>query len=164
MLGADALEEVFDQARSLLAFEPVRAGNFYSNQLAFNLLPTPDVSAGLLEQLSPLLGDDVVVSTQSLQAPVFHSLALSLYVELPPDTAQSEVLAALSQNPHVELADESDQLGPIDAASRDHVLVGDIRAAPGRPGAYWIWAVMDNLGRGGALNAVEIAQAMIGTG
>ena len=165
LLGADALEEVFDQARDLLAFKPVSAGPFYSTQIAFNLLPTPDTSAALLAQLSPLVGEEIVVSTHLLQASIFHSLALSLYVELGADTTQTEVVAALSQNPHVELADESDQLGPIDAASREHVLVGDVRTAPGRPGGRLAAAQLCHAGeRVRSLHGVEPRQRRSGGG
>jgi aspartate-semialdehyde dehydrogenase len=64
---------------------------------------------------------------------------------------------ALAGNPHIETAEDPKHLGPIDSAASDKVLVGAIRKAPDR--GFWLWAVMDNLTRGGALNALEIAEA-----
>ena len=52
--------------------------------------------------------------------------------------------------------------GPVDAAAREEVVVGSVRPDAGAPGGYWIWAVMDNLTRGGALNAVEVAEPSAG--
>ncbi len=51
--------------------------------------------------------------------------------------------------------------GPIAAAGSNRVLLGPVAAADGRPGRYWLRAVMDNLTRGGAVNALEIAAAVL---
>ena len=53
--------------------------------------------------------------------------------------------------------------GPAAAAGEETLLVGEVRAA-GQPGTFWIWATMDNLVRGGALNALDLAEAMLAAG
>jgi len=54
---------------------------------------------------------------------------------------------------------DEDPLGPIDAAATDDVLLGHLRSES--PGSYWLWSVMDNLTRGGASNAIAIAEALL---
>ena len=58
-----------------------------------------------------------------------------------------------------EAADRPKHLGPIEAAASDKVIFGTVRKDD--TGGFWLWAVMDNLTRGGALNAVEIAEAVL---
>jgi aspartate-semialdehyde dehydrogenase len=58
------------------------------------------------------------------------------------------------------LSDKPRLLGPIDAAASDKVLFGTVRKDEAA-GGLWLWAVMDNLTRGGALNAIEIAEALL---
>ena len=70
------------------------------------------------------------------------------------------VRKALAGHPHLEAADKPKLLGPIDAAASDKVIYGSVRKDEAG-GGFWLWAVMDNLTRGGALNAVEVAEAVL---
>jgi aspartate-semialdehyde dehydrogenase len=87
---------------------------------------------------------------------VGHSQAIWVETEnrLSPDEAR-EILAAA---PHLALADFAT---PGDAAGRDEVLVGRVRRDPTEPNGLAIWAVNDNLRKGAALNAVQIAEALL---
>jgi len=79
-----------------------------------------------------------------------------------PEPADAPALRErLARAPFVELADEPDTLGPVRSASRETVLVGAIEPASPAADAFRIWAVMDHLTRGGALNALEIAEAVL---
>ena len=71
---------------------------------------------------------------------------------------RAESLVKFSLNVVNPSAAAGDVPAPIDAAAQEEVLVGSVRADPDYPGGYWIWAVLDNLVRGGALNAVEVAE------
>ncbi len=64
---------------------------------------------------------------------------------------------ALTASPFVEAAEDPRHLGPVDAAASDKVLLGATRKDED---GIWIWAAMDNLTRGGAINALEIAAAV----
>ena len=62
----------------------------------------------------------------------------------------------------MELAESPETVGPVAAATGETILVGEVQDGAGRPGAFWLWAALDNLTRGGAINAIEIAQSIAG--
>jgi aspartate-semialdehyde dehydrogenase len=152
-----ALEEVFEQTRALLQFKRPAAGKRFSQQVAFNVLPGPPDETVIVEQLGALLPGSPRLAVHSLQAGVFHGLSLSLFCRLGAGVAAEDVTAALSGREQVELAESPETVGPVAAATGETILVGEVRSAVGRPGAFWLWAALDNLTRGGAINAIEIA-------
>lgn len=149
------LEELFDQTRQIVAMTRRTPTPVFGAQLAFNLLPTPlpaDPVAGQLQAVLP----GMPLALQILQGAIFHSVSASLYVRCAGDPTPQAIRKALSAHPHLEAADKPKHLGPIDAAASDKVLYGNVRKDEAG-GGVWLWAVMDNLTRGGALNALEIA-------
>jgi aspartate-semialdehyde dehydrogenase len=161
MRGEPALHELFEQARKALTFAKQQPGIF-GHQLVFNLLPIDGDADALVGQLNATLGEDLDVAVQIVQGGVFHGFALSLYVRFASDPGVEAVRSVLKRAPHVELVRKPQHLGPIDAASQANVLVGRLHPDPRHPGGYWIWAAMDNLTRGGALNGLAIAEAVLG--
>jgi aspartate-semialdehyde dehydrogenase len=157
-----ALHELFEQTRSILTFTKQPKPAIFGRQLAFNLLPVPGPSDHLVGHLRALLGEELEASLQVLQGGVFHGVAVSIYFRLGSDPGVERVRAALAAHPEIELFEEPDLLGPVDAAQSDSLLVGHVRADARRAGAYWAWAAMDNLTRGGALNALLVAEAVVG--
>jgi len=165
MHGDSGIEELFEQTRQIVTMTPQRPSPIFGGQLAFNLLPLPAPADPLRAQLREVLAGEPVVSLQVLQGGIFHSLAASLYVRC---ANRSEgrldaraVRKALGQNPFVELAKRASRLGPVDAAASDKVLVGTVAEEEAAPGGFWLWAAMDNLTRGGALNAVAVAESVL---
>jgi aspartate-semialdehyde dehydrogenase len=159
-----ALDQLYEQAKGLLTFQSVPDADRWRGQLAFNVMPVDGAPADLGRLVETVLGGDSVrtqVSVQVLQAGIFHGFSGSVHLMFEPDPGVEAVRAALTDQPWLRLADE-DRLGPTDAAAADDVLLGHVRAEPNRPGSYWVWGVMDNLTRGGASNAVAIAEAMSG--
>lgn len=150
------LDDLFDQTRGILA---MKGGDseMFGRQLAFNLLPARISGSHVSAQVSEILDLPVPVSVQLLQGSVFHGMSVSLHLELSADAG--EVRNALQDGTRLEIFEEPDLLGPIDVAAETDVLVGHV--TQDRPGSVWIWAVMDNLTRGGALNAVEIAERLL---
>jgi aspartate-semialdehyde dehydrogenase len=90
-------------------------------------------------------------------------VAVSLRVELAEQPTPAEVRKRLGAARGVALARDPRKASPVAVAGEESLLVGEVRAA-GEPGAYWIWATMDNLVRGGALNALDVAAAMLAAG
>jgi aspartate-semialdehyde dehydrogenase len=161
MHGDPGIDELFEQTRQILTMGPRRPAPVFGAQLAFNLLPTPVPADPLVVQLSEVLAGDPPASLQLLQGGVFHSLAASLYVRFANPTDAKALRRTLGQRPHLELAKKPGHLGPIDAAAHEKILLGAVHEEPAAPGGFWLWAVMDNLTRGGALNAVEIAEEVL---
>lgn len=157
LLGARGIDDLLDQTRDLLAMTGDRRESVFERQLAFNLYPAPEGSADLAELARRTTGLETPLAIQALQGAVFHGLSCSLFVRFGKDLGAQAVREALAGQEHVTLS-EAVPPGPIEAAAREDLLVGSVQADPGHPGGYWIWAVMDNLTRGGALNAVEVAE------
>ncbi len=158
--GKAGLDEMLVQTRSVLAFQSQPPRDALPAQLAFNLLPGPEPTAAMTRQLAAVLDADVGAVIRTVQAGVFHSYGISLYVDLDEDPGVEAIAGALGAHPANEISDEPELLGPIDAAGRDEVLIGPVIAEPERPGGYHLWAVMDHLTCGGAGNAIAILEAL----
>jgi aspartate-semialdehyde dehydrogenase len=170
-LGSQGLDDLFNQARDLLAMSGERRPTLFDRQLAFSLypvsLPTAGGPAGTAE-LAGLVrraaGIRLPLAIQILQGGIFHGVSVNLYVRFADDPGEKAIRRALAGQRHVTVSpagtSPSDVPAATDAAASEEVLVGAVRPAPEHPGAYWIWAVMDNLTRGGALNAVEVAELL----
>jgi aspartate-semialdehyde dehydrogenase len=180
--GREGLRELAEQASyfadkvGLLAFEgwrqdvpPARA---FPSQVAFNVIPlagslTPGTGetseeAKLREESRKILrhpGLRVWATCVRVGVPTGHSLALWLVFEQPADAG--EVAGILAQSPGVELVDLPT---PLRAAGRDEVLVGRVRVDPEDPKRVGLFVSGDNLRKGAALNAVQIAEALVARG
>ena len=150
------LEELFEQTRQIVAMTRRSPTPVFGAQLAFNLLPVPLPADPLTGQLQAVL-PGMPLALQILQGGVFHSVSASLYVRCAGSPTPQAIRKALAGHPHLEAADRPKHLGPIDAAASDKVIYGSVRKDEAG-GGFWLWAVMDNLTRGGALNALEIAR------
>ncbi|HEY7213110.1 MAG TPA: Asd/ArgC dimerization domain-containing protein, partial [Thermoanaerobaculia bacterium] len=154
------LEELFEQTRQIVGMTRRSPSPVFGAQLAFNVLPAPLPAAPVAAQLRAVLAGAPPPALQILQGAVFHSVAASFYARGAEPLSPQAVRKALAAHPAVELAEKPRHLGPIDAAASDKVLLGAVRKDEAT-GGFWLWAVMDNLTRGGALNAIEIAEAVI---
>lgn len=155
--GNPGIEELFEQTRQIVAMTQRTATPVYGAQLSFNLLPTALESLSLSEVLLSVLPESPPVALQILQGGIFHGLSASLHVRLGGNPSPQSVRKALAENPQIQIAAKPRHLGPIDSGLSDKVIVGAVRTDP--VGGYWLWAVVDNLTRGTALNAIEIAEA-----
>jgi aspartate-semialdehyde dehydrogenase len=158
MLGTPGLEELFEQTRRIVAMIERRPSPIFGTQLSFNLLPTATDPAPVAEALAQVLGGQPPAALQMAQGGVFHRLTVSLYVRLAGKATVQSVRKALAAHPYLEATDRPKHLGPVDAAAQEKVIFGTVRKDAA--GGFWIWAVMDNLTRGGALNAVEIIEGL----
>ena len=157
--GHRGLDEMFEQTRSILAFSSESPREVFPTQMAFNMLPV-EPQPQIADHLQKVLGREFPVSVHVLQAAVFHSYGISLHLELGNDPGTETVRDALTAHSFIDASPDPELLGPIDAAARDEVILGDVTPVAGHPGSYQVWAVMDNLTCGGALNAVHILEAI----
>ena len=163
MHGEPALEELFAQTRSLITFSPQPKSPIFGGQLAFNVVALPEVGERLLDLTAQALGGEPLpLAVQVLEAGVFHAVSLSLWIELAPATTVRQLRQALAAHAPIEIVREEVRLGPVDAASSDHLMLGRIHSDPRQPGAFWLWAVMDNLTTGGVINALGLATELLG--
>jgi aspartate-semialdehyde dehydrogenase len=157
MYDNPGLEELFEHTRNILTMSGQRSSAIFGTQLSFNLLPTTADALPLGETLQRVIGD-LPVSLQVVQGGIFHSVTVSLYLRFAGKATVQGIRKAFSRHPYLELAEHPKRLGPIDAAAHEKILFGTIHKDD--LGGFWIWAVMDNLTRGGALNAVEVVKAI----
>ncbi|HKI02714.1 MAG TPA: hypothetical protein VKK31_12110 [Thermoanaerobaculia bacterium] len=153
------IEELFETTRQIVAMTKRTPTPVFGTQLAFNILPSQLPVDPIASQLGAVLTGLPPVALQILQGGVFHSVSASLYVRCAADPSPMTVRKALAASPMVEAAGKPRLLGPVEAAASDKVIFSTVRRDEGR-GGFWLWAAMDNLTRGGALNAVEIAEAV----
>ena len=128
--GNAALDELFEQTRSILTFSDEKPRDVLGQQLAFNLLPAP-FAPELGPQVRQVIERDVEVGVDLLLAPVFHGMAASLLIETSMASSTDRVEGTLDSSPFIELTEATEPaLGPIDSAGRDEILV-----ATGTPGS-----------------------------
>ncbi len=174
--GRAAVEELLEQSHALLHERPIAPPVAYAHQIAFNALPHAggfapgddhtDEERKLIHETRKILADPSIrVSATCVRVPVLtgHSEAVNVQTHEPlsPERAR-ELLAAA---PGVEVVDDPAAARyplAIDAAGRDDVLVGRIRRDPGHERALDLWIVADNLRKGAATNAVQIAELLHG--
>jgi aspartate-semialdehyde dehydrogenase len=169
--GRRALEELGRQTAGLLNFQPVES-EVYPVQIAFNVIPhggdftdngytTEEMK--LVWETRKILGDDSIrVNATVVRVPVFYGHSEAVNIETRDKLAAVDARALLEAAPGVEVVDEPAPGGyptPVTHASgRDPVYVGRIRDDLSHPRGLNLWIVADNIRKGAALNAVQIAE------
>jgi aspartate-semialdehyde dehydrogenase len=171
--GAQAVEAFLAQARAAASGSAVEKGKL-SGQLAMNLLMhwTPDAKTGyqeeelkMVSETHKIFGDpSIAVSPTAVRVPVVtaHSEALAIETHEPISASKARELLEAAEG--VQVVDDFAHgvyPQPIDAAGQDPVYVGRIREDVGNPGGIQMWVVSDNLRKGAALNAVQIAERLL---
>jgi aspartate-semialdehyde dehydrogenase len=172
--GKRAVDELLDQSHAVLHQGDIEPPSAYAHQIAFNALPHAgsfaagedhtDEERKLINETRKILDDpDIRVSATCVRVPVVsgHSEAVNVQTrrELSPERARE----LLESAPGVTVLDDPQAaLYPlaIDAAGKDDVFVGRIRRDPGHERALDMWIVADNLRKGAATNAVQIAELL----
>jgi aspartate-semialdehyde dehydrogenase len=172
--GQRAVEELHDQARAVLEADELPPPSVYPHQIAFNVLPQVErfkdgddyttEERKMMAETRKILGDpDIGISATCARVPVYtgHSESINLQTREP--MSPEDCREVLSQAPGVIVVDDpADAIYPlaIDAAGRDDVLVGRIRRDPSHERCLNIWVVGDNLRKGAATNAVQLAELL----
>lgn len=159
--GQAGVDQLLDQARSILAFQGQPEDDTFGFQLAFNVVPASLAGERLVEPLREILGAPTVeLAIQSSVGGVFHGLTLDLHVRFASAVDESLVREVLSASPVIEFTDHPETLGPIDVAGSPTLLLGSVETSTA-PNSFWLRGVMDNLTLGGALNAIGVAEALL---
>jgi aspartate-semialdehyde dehydrogenase len=172
--GWQAVEELLDQSHALLHEREISPPASYAHQIAFNALPHAgsfaagedhtDEERKLINETRKILGDSSIrVSATCVRVPVVngHSEAVNVQTREPLSPERARELLAAAPGVTV-LDDPASALYPlaIDATGQDDVFVGRIRRDPGHERALELWIVSDNLRKGAALNAIQIAELL----
>jgi aspartate-semialdehyde dehydrogenase len=172
--GRRAVDELMDQSHALLHGQEPPAPEIYAHRIAFNVLPHAGTFAAgedhtdeerkLMNETRKILGDPSIrVSATCVRVPVAigHSEAVNVQTREPLSPERCRELLAAAPGVTV-LDDPASALYPlaIDAAGRDDVFVGRIRRDPSHDSALDMWIVSDNLRKGAATNAVQLAELL----
>jgi aspartate-semialdehyde dehydrogenase len=171
--GKKAMEELMQQTADLLNFRQVKA-SVYPHQIAFNCIPHIDSflengytkeEMKLANETRKIMGDDSIkITATAVRVPVFRCHSESLNVETEKKLTADEARAVLSAAPGVVIYDAPGKNIyplPVDVADKDETYVGRIREDESAENGINMWIVADNLRKGAALNAVQIAQHLI---
>jgi len=170
--GKKAIDELFDQTRAMINFLDWKK-NVYPHRIAFNCLPHIDKfmengytkeEMKMVNETRKIFEDKTIgVTATTVRVPVFYSHSESVNVETKEYISAEEVKKLLANAPGVRLADDpSNNVYPlaIDAAGQDLTLVGRIRQDESIPNGINMWVVADNIRKGAATNAVQIAEIL----
>ena len=175
--GRSALEELGRQTGELLSFQGITPSRF-PVQIAFKLIPHIDdfqdngytmEEMKLVWETRKILGDDSIqVNPTAVRVPVFYGHSEAVNIETRRKVTAGEARALLERAPGVEVVDERKPGGyptPVTHASgNDPVYVGRIREDLSHPRGLNLWVVADNIRKGAALNAVQIAEVLVADG
>jgi aspartate-semialdehyde dehydrogenase len=172
--GRRAVEELLDQSHALLHEREIAPPSVYAHQIAFNALPHAgsfapgedhtDEERKLINETRKILGDDAIrVSATCVRVPVVNAHSEAVNVQTRRDLSPERARELLAAAPGVTVLDDPSSARyplAIDATGRDEVFVGRIRRDPGHERALDLWIVADNLRKGAALNAVQLAELL----
>ena len=171
--GKDAIEELVEQTKGLLTLKKVEA-KVYPHRIAFNCLPHIDVfldngytkeEMKMVNETRKILKDSsIAITATTVRVPVFYGHSESVNIETERKITPDEVREILSSAPGVTVIDNPDLSEyPLasNAAGEDDTFVGRIREDESIPNGINMWIVADNIKKGAALNAVQIAETLV---
>src|SRR5689334_13218042 len=170
--GRAAMDELFSQTRAIYVNDPVKPEQL-TKQIAFNAIPHIDIFMDdgstkeewkMAVETRKILDPDIAVTATCVRVPVFIGHGEAINVEFEQPLGEEKARAALRQAPGITVVDHRADEGyvtPAEAAGEDAVYVSRIRRDPTIPNALNLWVVSDNLRKGAALNAVQIAEILV---
>jgi len=175
--GQSGMEELGRQTAQLLGFQPAETKQF-PVQIAFNLIPHIDAfmdngytkeEMKLVWETRKILGDDTIqVNPTAVRVPVFYGHSEAVHLETRQKISLERVRELLAAAPGVEVVDSREAGGyptPVTHASgTDPVYVGRLREDISHPRGLAMWVVADNIRKGAALNAVQLAELVAAEG
>jgi len=174
--GSAAVEELTTQAKQVLEGQAA-IPHVYPHQIAFNILPEIDVFLDngytkeewkMVEETRKIMhADAIAISATCVRVPVFTGHSMAIHIEFSQPMSPDEAQRILAQAPGIKLLDDptiSLYPQPWSAAGTDEVFVGRIHRDASHPNGLVMWVVADNLRKGAALNAVQIAEEMVKRG
>lgn len=173
--GQAAMDELYEQYRQVLAGEPVTVKKF-AYQLAFNVIPQIDVfqdngytkeEMKMYNETKKIMHSDVETSAMCVRVPSLRSHSESIWIETERTISVEEAREAVKNGEGLVLMDEPEKKEypmPLFLAGKDDVYVGRIRKDLANPNGLTFWIVSDQIRKGAALNAVQIAEYLVKVG
>ncbi len=169
--GKDAMDELFNQTRSVYVNDPIEKKQF-TKQIAFNVIPHIDVFMDdgstreewkMVVGTKKILDPKIKLTATCVRVPVFIGHAEAINLEFKREVSTRKARAVLKDAEGVSVIDHRVDEGyvtPVEAAGEDLVFVSRIREDPTIDNGLSLWVVSDNLRKGAALNAIQIAELL----
>ena len=169
--GREAMDELFNQTRGIYVNDPIKKEQF-TKQIAFNVIPHIDVFMDdgstkeewkMVVETKKILDPTIKATFTCVRVPVFIGHAVAVNAEFDNEISVEEARDALREAPGVTVIDHRADEGyvtPVEAAGDDEVYVSRIREDSTVENGLNLWVVSDNLRKGAALNAVQIAETL----
>ena len=170
--GKAGMDELISQTKEVLENKDVESKNF-TKQIAFNAIPHIDsfLENGSTkeeqknhDEVKKILDSKIKITSTSVRIPVLISHAVSVNVEFHKKYKLDEIRTVLNSSPGCKVLDEHKDGGyvtPVEAENKFETFISRIRSDESQPNTINLWIVSDNLLKGAALNAVDIAEALI---
>lgn len=171
--GKEAMSELMEQTKAILSFQEVEC-KIYPQQIAFNCIVNWDCDpvTGYTEEETKIINETrkiledptIQVTATTIRVPVFRSHGESVNIETEKKLTANEARALLSSAPGIKVFDDPARKlypTPLDTVGEDEVYVGRVREDTSIANGLHLWVVADNLRKGAALNAVQIAEELI---
>jgi aspartate-semialdehyde dehydrogenase len=170
--GKEAMDELFTQTRAVFVTDPVEAKKF-PKRIAFNLIPQIDVFMEdgftkeewkMMVETKKILDPKIKLVATCVRVPVFISHSEAVAVEFETPLSADEARDILREAPGCLVIDKREPGGyitPYEAAGEDATYISRIRDDPTVDNGLMMWVVSDNLRKGAALNAVQIAEVLV---
>ncbi|HVJ56132.1 MAG TPA: aspartate-semialdehyde dehydrogenase [Aliidongia sp.] len=170
--GKEAMDELFNQTRAVYVNDPIKP-EIFTKRIAFNVIPHIDVFMDdgstkeewkMVAETKKILDAEIAVTATCVRVPVFIGHAEAINVEFERAISVEQARAALKAAPGVSVVDHRVDEGyvtPQEVAGEDPVFVSRIRRDTTVKYGLNLWVVADNLRKGAALNAVQIAELLI---
>jgi aspartate-semialdehyde dehydrogenase len=170
--GKDAMDELFTQTRAVFVTDPVEAKKF-TKRIAFNVIPHIDVFLDdgftkeewkMVAETKKILDPKIKLVATCVRVPVFISHSEAVTIEFEEQITADEARDILREAPGCLVIDKREDGGyitPYEAAGEDATYISRIREDPTVENGLCMWIVSDNLRKGAALNAVQIAEVLV---
>jgi aspartate-semialdehyde dehydrogenase len=170
--GKEPMDELFRQTRAVFVADPIET-KLFTKQIAFNVIPHIQdfLDSGytneefkMMAECQKILDPDIQLTATCVRVPVFIGHSESVNIEFEKPITASRAREILRESPGVLVVDKREDGGymtPVEAAGEDATYVSRIRKDPTVEHGLAMWVVSDNLRKGAALNAVQIAECLI---
>ena len=170
--GKEGMDELFNQTQGIYTNKQVEKSKF-TKQIAFNAIPHIDTflengntkeEQKMIDETKKILDEGIKVSATCVRVPVFISHAESVNIEFDSPLSEKRATELLSSFENISVIDHREDEGyvtPVEAAGEDKVYISRIREDNTIENGLNLWVVADNLRKGAALNAVQIAELVI---
>ncbi|MBF0455809.1 MAG: aspartate-semialdehyde dehydrogenase [Magnetococcales bacterium] len=171
--GKEAMEELFEQSRATFGTGMEVPPKKFTKEIAFNVIPQIDSfldngytkeEMKMVNETKKIIDSAIRVTATTVRVPVYNSHAEAVTIETEKKITPDEARALLAKAPGVEVVDDPKTLTyitPREAAGKDATFVSRIREDESCDNGLQMWVVSDNLRKGAALNAVQIAEVLI---